>query len=49
MEWYCDLRNVQELVADGQTLCERRHDTPPRGLVILMKHRDVIVPFSHHN
>ena len=34
MECYCHLRNVQDLVADGKTLYERRLGEPFEGLVI---------------
>ena len=34
MECYCHLRNVQDLVADGKTLYERRSGEPFEGLVI---------------
>ena len=31
MECYCHLRNVQDLLADGKTLCERRFGEPFKG------------------
>ena len=34
VECYCDLRNVQDLVADGETPYERRFGEPSRGPII---------------
>ena len=37
MECYCYMRNIQDLPADGKTLCERKYDTPFRGAVIFLE------------
>ena len=34
MECYCPVRNVQDLLADGKTLCERRFGEPVSGPII---------------
>ena len=35
MEWYCYLRNVQDLPTDGKTPYERRFGEPFKGLTML--------------
>ena len=35
MESYCYLRNVQDFLSDGKTLCERRFGVPFKGPIIL--------------
>ena len=34
MECYCYLRNIQDLLSDGKTPCERRFGVPFNGPVI---------------
>ena len=34
-EWYCNIRNVKDFLADGQTFCERRFNSPFDGPIIL--------------
>ena len=35
MKCYCYLRNIQDLVSDGKTHCERRFKEPLKGPIIL--------------
>ena len=34
MECYCYLRNIQDKLSDGKTLCERRSGEPFKGPII---------------
>ena len=34
MEWYCYLRNIQDLLSDGKTPYERRFGKPFKGQII---------------
>ena len=34
MEFYCNLRNIQDLLSDGKTLYERRFRIPLNGPII---------------
>ena len=48
-EWadcLCDLRNIQDMLADGKTICERRYGTLFEGSVILFGAATAYLPIS---
>ena len=46
MEYYCHMRNEEDLLIDGKTTCERRFGEPFRGPVIPLCAMDEYYPIS---